>query len=64
MNNNTSTFKRIFELAAAIVLALIAWQIFGGIVMFAVRLVLSVIVFGAVFSLIEWALFRRKNLTQ
>ena len=64
MNNGTSAIKRIFEIAAAVVLALIAWQLIGGLVMFAIRLVFSLIVFGAVFGIIDWAFFRRNRITQ
>jgi len=59
MNNG---IKRLFEIVAAIVLGLLAFQILGFLfsaIIFAVRLVLSLVVFGAVVSLLDWALFRR-----
>jgi len=59
--------KRIFEVLVAILLAFLAFQLLGflftALIMVA-RVFFSVLVFGGVFALIDWALFRRNRITR
>jgi len=67
MNDGTSLIKRILEIAAAILLAILAFNVLGFLfsaLIFAIRLVLSIVVFGAVAGLLDWALFRRNRITR
>jgi len=64
MNNGTSAIKRIFEITIAIVIALLVFQIIGSIIMFAVRVIISVVVFAAVVFVLDSLLFGRRRLTR
>ena len=59
MNNG---LKRIFEVAAAILLAMMAFHLLGfiaSVLMGVLRFALSLLVFGGVVAALDWALFRR-----
>jgi len=60
MNNNNG-LKRVLEIVLAVILAFVAFQLLGFVfsaIIFAIRVLLSLIVFGAVVALLDWALFR------
>jgi len=64
MNNG---FKRIVEVVVAVLLAMLAFQVLGFVfsaIITLVRILLSVVVFGGVVALLDWALFRRNRITR
>ena len=67
MNNGNSSIKRILEIAAAILLAIMAFHVLGFLfsaLITLIRVVLSLAVFGGVVALLDWALFRRNRITR
>jgi len=60
----TNTFKRILEIAVAIIIALVVFQVIGAIIFFAVRVVISLLVFGVVVAVLDSLLFRRSRISQ
>ena len=58
---NTSTIKIVLEIAVALIVAFIVFQIIGGLLMWVIRLLLSLVVFGGIVAVLHWLFFGRRR---